>query len=664
VEIIKKGDCAKMKRSNIGIASFVFVCFLMCLICGCAGPGPKPVTEITKPDSSKMSDDEFLDMIEKKCFLFLWNEANPQTGLIKDRADNFNFEDDRRIASVASVGYGLSAICIAQEKGWVGKKAAYERVLNTLKFFRDEMESNHGFYYHFVHMDTGQHLPSSEGSSIDTAIFLAGALTAGQYYKGTEVEVIANELYERADWQWMLGGGQTLTMGWGRNDQMLMARWNHYNEGILCYLLAIGSPTYPIPASSWDEINRPVRSYEEYTCIACSPLFTHQFPQHWIDLRNIHDDYADYYLNSKIATLANRQFCINNSRNFKSYGPDSWGLTACDGPGGYKVYGALPATAPAVHDGTVAPTAAAGSMMFTPEESLAALRFMYDNYNDKIWGRYGFSDAYNITRNWYAKDVIGIDVGAMILGIENARTGFIWDLFMQNECINTSLDKIGFEGGTKEISLPPVPNILAVRAPEDMIIDGKLSEWSYVEFIELEPRQHLEYGNLTDRETDLLSDCMFMWDAEYLYVAFKVCDNQILTPYKDRNIYRNDAIELFIDPENNKLIWGNPLDFQIGLTISGKDKKPQAWAWFQREEIGDNIILGAAETKNGYIIEAAIKWSFLKVKPKDGLIIGICPAVHDLDDNDNSATAKLTWYFINQQGGSQLGTLELIETIK
>jgi hypothetical protein len=611
-----------------------------------------------------MSDDEFLDMVQKKCFLFMWNEANPETGLIKDRADNFNFCDDRKIASVASVGYGLSAICIAQERGWVGEKAAYERVLNTLKYFRDEMENNHGFYYHFVHMDTGQHLPNSEGSSIDTAIFLAGALTAAEYYKGTEVEVVANELYNRVDWQWMMAGGRTLSMGWGHGGRMLMARWNHYNEGILCYLLAVGSPTYSIDASSWDEINRPVRSYKDYTCIACSPLFTHQFPQHWVDLRGIHDKYADYYINSKTATLANRAFCINNSKSFKSYGENSWGLTACDGPGGYKVYGALPATATAVHDGTVAPTAAAGSMMFTPEESLAALRYMYNEYGDKIWGRYGFSDAYNITRNWYAKDVIGIDVGAMMLGIENARTGMLWDYFMRNDCIKKSLEEIGFKEGSMELVMPMAPNVFAVKSPEIMHIDADLSEWSCVEFIELEPKQHLEYGNLTDRDKDLLSDCMFMWDNEYLYAAFKVTDNQILAPYKDNMIYRNDAIELFIDPENNNLIWGNPLDFQIGLTISGKDKKPQAWAWFQRQEIQDNIKLAALKSEDGYIIEAAIKWEFLKVKPRDGLVMGICPAVHDLDDIDGSATAKLTWYFITQQGGSKLGTLELIDTIK
>jgi hypothetical protein len=653
-----------MKTAKSYIYFIILTSFILSGLFGCAGPCPKPVTEITIPDSSDMRDDEFLDMVQKKCFLFMWNEANPETGLIKDRAHNFDFTDDRRIASVASVGYGLTAICIAQERGWIGRARAYERVLNTLKYFRDEMETNHGFYYHFVHMDTGQPLPNSEGSSIDTAIFLAGALTCGQYYKGTEVEAIANELYERVDWQWMLNGGSTLSMGWDHRGNMLMARWNHYNEGILCYLLAIGSPTYPIDASSWDEMVRPVRSYKEFTCIACSPLFTHQFPQHWVDLRGMHDKYADYYKNSMIATLANREFCINNSKSFKSYGPDSWGLTACDGPGGYRVYGALPATGSAVHDGTVAPTAAAGSMMFTPEESLSALRYMYDNYRDCIWGRYGFSDAYNITRNWYAEDVIGIDVGAMMLGIENARSGMVWDYFMLNECILKSLDNIGFKPGSMVVKEVPRPKLMAVIAPESMEIDGKLLEWSYVEMVELIPQKNLEYGNLTDRANDLLADCMFMWDKEYLYAAFKVKDNQVLAPYKDNMLYRNDAIELFIDPENNGLIWSNPMDFQIGMTITGRDKKSQVWAWFQRQEIGDNITMAAQKTDDGYIIEAAIKWEFLKVKPKDGMIIGICPAVHDLDDSDGSATAKLTWYYINQPGGSRLGALELIDTIK
>ena len=653
----------KIAKRPIILISLLFLSVIL-VLSGCAIPKPKPVTEITYPQISKMTDDEFLDEVEGRAFLFFWNEANPETGLVKDRADNFKFNDNKKLASVASVGFCLPAICIAESRGWVGKRAAYERILNTLKFFRDKMVNNHGFYYHFVHMDSGEQLPQSEGSSIDTALFLAGALFAGKYFEGTEVEEIAQELYNRVDWQWMLAKGTTLSMGWNRHGNFLMPRWNQYNEGILCYILAIGSPTHPIPASSWDEITRQIRTYKDYTCITHSALFTHQYPQFWVDLRNKHDKFVNYFWNSTQATLANRQFCIDNMNKYKTYGPNSWGLTACDGPGGYKVYGALPAIQTAVQDGTVAPTAAGGSMMFTPDKSLSALKFMYHEYKDKIWGKYGFCDAYNIDRSWHASDVIGIDQGALILGIENARTGMVWDYFMKNECIQRALDKIGFKSGAKKLKPQIKPMLEARKINSEVKIDGDLSEWINAQVIHLLPSKNLEFGNLTNYKVDLLADCMFMWDDENLYAAFKVTDNQILTPYVDSMIYRNDGVELFVDPENNHLIWGNPFDFQIGLSPDGSDGKRQSWAWFQNTKGSDVIDLSSVKTKNGYIIEASIKWKFLNVEPKAGLVIGISPAVHDMDDKDGSPNAKLNWYFVHQQGGCLLGELKLISNEK
>jgi hypothetical protein len=298
--------------------------------------------------------------------------------------------------------------------------------------------------------------------------------------------------------------------------------------------------------------------------------------------------------------------------------------------------------------------------MFTPELSLSALRFMYKEYGDMIWGKYGFTDAYNIDRNWRASDVIGIDLGALILGIENARSGLIWDYFMRNKCAKRALEKIGFKPGTKTLTPLERPTVKARRASSEIKIDGDLSEWDEAQIIHLEPRKHLEFGNITDYASDLLADFMFIWDDKCLYAAFRVTDNEILTPYRESMIYRNDAIELFIDPEDSSFIWGNPFDFQIGLTPSGPEGEPQTWAWFQNTDGKEQIEIAAVETEDGYIIEVAVKWSFLGVEPKEGLSIGISPAVHDLDNKDNSPNAKLTWYFIHKQGESLLGELKLI----
>jgi hypothetical protein len=630
------------------------------MLSGCVGRRPKPVTEITYLEFEKLTDEEFLDEVERKAFLFFWYEANPETGLVLDRASNFKFNDKRKISSVASVGFGLTALCIGVERGWVSEKVAYDRILKTLKFFKNDMDSNHGFYYHFVHMDSGEALPQSEGSSIDTAIFLAGALTAAKYFEGTEVEKLANQLYERTDWKWMLNDGDTLSMGWNHRGSFLIPRWNQYNEGILAYLLAIGSPTHPIPAESWFKITRPIRTYKDFTAIASSPLFTHQYPQIFVDLRDKNDGLVDYFWNSKVATLANRQFCIENENQYDTYGPNSWGLTACDGPGGYKVYGGRPATQTPVHDGTVAPTAAAGSFIFTPEESLATLKNMYKEHHSKLWGKYGFADAYNVNRDWYAEDVIGIDQGPLMLAIENARSGMVWKYFMKNKCIQESLEKIGFKKGTKKLKPQETPIIEASLAKDTIEIDGNLKEWSKAEVINLIPEKHLEFGNLTDYEKDLLADFMFKWDDEHLYMAAKVTDNQLKGKYTKSLIYRNDSIELFIDPEDNGLLWGNPYDFQIGLCPSGPKGEPETWAWFQQMNVKEHIDIASEEIEDGYIVEAAIDWDFLKIKPEEGLVFGISPAVHDLDDIDYSPDAKLNWYFINAQGKSSLGKITLV----
>ncbi len=419
--------------------SLILIFFI--LFCNVAFAAKLDYANLEKKKTSEMTTAQFLDLVECRSFLFFWNEANPETGLIKDRTNNFR-EDKSEVASTASVGFGLTAICTAEKRGWITYKEAYGRVLNTLKFYRDKMYHNHGFFYHFVDMNTGERVGDNEVSSIDTALFLAGALFAGEYFGG-DIKKLANEIYERVDWQWMMAGGDVLSMGWKPEGGFLAARWGSYSEHMILYLLAIGSPTHPIAASTWHNWSRPIGSYAGNILIECPPLFTHQYSHIWVDFRDKHDAYANYFENSVQATLANRAYCIELSKRFKTFSENVWGLTAADGPNGYMAYGGKPGW-DTVMDGTVAPTAPGGSIVFAPELSIAALKYMFDNYRDKIWGKYGFADSFNLDKNWIASDVIGLDQGAMMLMIENHRSGMIWKYFMKNKSIQNAMKVVGF----------------------------------------------------------------------------------------------------------------------------------------------------------------------------------------------------------------------------
>jgi hypothetical protein len=205
----------------------------------------------------------------------------------------------------------------------------------------------------------------------------------------------------------------------------------------------LGSPTHPIPPESWTAWARPQGTYAGYTTFAQGPLFTHQFSQAYVDFRNQRDFLGyDYFMSSVNATLANRQFTIDHKAEFQTYDDHVWGLSASDGPDGYKAYSAPPGNI--VHDGTVSPAAVAGSIVFTPELSITALQTMYEKYADKIWGRYGFSDAFNVDRNWYDRDVIGLDLGITLLMLQNYKDGLIWRTFCQHPSIQIAMDKAGF----------------------------------------------------------------------------------------------------------------------------------------------------------------------------------------------------------------------------
>lgn len=398
------------------------------------------------PNTARGGSD-LLATIQQRAFEFFWFEADGETGLVKDRAGN-NRGDDYTVASIAATGFGLAVLPIGIEHGWITRDQARRRALTTLKFVRDKNTHQNGWFYHFVEKKTGQRAWNCEVSSVDTGLFVAGALLAGEYLGG-EAKALADELYGRVDFLWMLTDGgarpdeKLLSHGWKPETGFLKPRWNTYSEHLILNLLAIGSPTHPAPPGCWEAWQRNVGEYKGHKTFACGPLFTHQYSQAFIDFRGKRDRMGfDYFESSVQATRANRQFCIDQSSKYPAYGPNVWGLSACDRPvAGYEAYGAPPAIP--VHDGTVAPWAVVASVAFAPKEALAATRYMHTHFPD-LWGRYGFGNSVNPGRGWFAPDVIGIDLGAAALLIENHETGLIWRLFMQLGPIKDAMEKAGF----------------------------------------------------------------------------------------------------------------------------------------------------------------------------------------------------------------------------
>ena len=395
--------------------------------------------QVPKPPS----DDEFLDEIERASFEFFWHEASSSTGQIKDRA-LLNGNDSRTMASIAATGFGLTGLCIADHRGYRKSSEIVERVKTTLRFLWRDLPHEHGFFYHFQDMNTGRRWEKCELSSIDSSLLLCGVLTARQHFSNPEIQDLATKIYERVDWPWMLNGGSTFSMGWHPESGFLKARWEHYCELMMIYLLAIGSPTHPVSPDTWKAWSRPVIKYQGIEYISGNdPLFTHQYSQAWYDFRGKHDAYADFFENSAKATKAHKLFCLSLRDRFPDYGDDLWGITASDSARGYRAWGGPPAIGDP--DGTIVPCATGGSLPFLYDDCMKVLRNIRNRYGDKgAWGRYGFVDAFNPLKNWYNPDVIGIDLGITMLMAENKRTGFVWETFMKNKEAQTAMAKVGF----------------------------------------------------------------------------------------------------------------------------------------------------------------------------------------------------------------------------
>jgi hypothetical protein len=396
--------------------------------------------------------DAFVDDLEHRAALFFWERGDPHTGLVLDRAKADGAAESRRIASTASTGFGLTALCIAAEHGWITREQARARVLATLRFLATGMPRQHGWYYHFVDLRTGERQWKSELSSIDTALLMAGVLTAREYFgEQSEIGQLAESIYEGVDFSWMLNGDpDLLAMGWKPESGFLKSRWDQYCELGIIYLEAIGSPRHAIPADAWYAWRRPHVHYNAYDYISGGPLFTHQYTQAWVDFRGRREDRGDrtdWFQNSVTATEAHRAFCINLRPRFPDYGPDAWGITASDSAKGYVAWGGPPMN-PAI-DGSLVACAPGGSLMFTPEIALRDLRNMRDMLGGRVYTHYGFVDAFNPLTQWIDPDVIGIDLGITVLSAENMRTGNVWRWFMRNGSIRGAMDKAGMRATQK-----------------------------------------------------------------------------------------------------------------------------------------------------------------------------------------------------------------------
>jgi hypothetical protein len=408
----------------------------LALLTSCGGSQPGSSQSPPSPD------DQFLDELERAIFLFFWEQASPTTGLVKDRAFAAG-SDTRTLSSISATGFGLTALCIADQRGYLPTANILARVQTTLSFLLNQMPNQDGFFYHFVNMNTGQRVNRSELSSIDTAILLCGVLTCRQYFSDPQVTKLATQIYQRINWPWMLNGGTTFSMGWTPENGFLNARWDTYCELMMLYLLAIGS-TNPIPASSWEAISRPTLTYENLTYITnlSAPLFIHQFSHAWIDFRNKQDAYANYFENSVIATQAHKIFCSTSlASQFSDYSDNLWGISASDSANGYVIWGGPPPIGPI--DGSLVPCATGGSIPFLAADCISVLRNI-QNWFPRSWQRYGFVDAFNPISGWYDSDVIGIDVGIMMLMAENQRSNFVWNTFMKNPEIPAAMTAVGF----------------------------------------------------------------------------------------------------------------------------------------------------------------------------------------------------------------------------
>ena len=460
-----------------------------------AAPAPIPVSAFT-PTARQLA---LADTVEERTFRWFWETTDSTTGLAHDRWPQRDF------SSVASIGFALTAYPVGAERGWITRAQAAKRTLVTLDYLwrlpqgpeAQNTGGYQGFFYHFLRYEDGRRYEKVELSTIDTALLLGGVLFAQSYYTGTDatessIRTIADSIYRRVDWNWSVTRAPRVVMGWNPEIGYFRADWRGYNEAMIIYILGLGSPTHPLPKESWAawSATNPYTTYRGQEHTNFSPLFGHQYSHVWIDFRGIRDAYGaahgiDWFENSRRATISQRAYAIANPRGFAGYGSDIWGLTACDGPAdtsavlngkpvllhSYWARGASNDGDPEGSerdDGTIAPTAALGSMPFAPEIVYPEMVAMRERYGSVLFDRYGFKDAFNpsVTNagikvrmgtvdpklGWVGRDYLGIDQGPIVAMLENHRSELIWKTMRRNPYIQRGLRQAGFTGGWLDAS--------------------------------------------------------------------------------------------------------------------------------------------------------------------------------------------------------------------
>ncbi len=432
-----------------------------------------------------------MDELQRRTFDYFWELADSSNWQIPDRYPTLTF------SSIAATGFGLSVYLTGVERGYITRQQAAERVFKTLEVLKNlpqgpeatGVSGYKGFFYHFLDLKQARRFKDVELSTIDTAWLLAGILSCMSYFDRDEptenaIREMADFLYRRVEWDWIADEDGLISMGWYPEKGFHPAFWKGMNEGMFIYFLALGSPTHPVAPQAWEKWTETYRweTFQGQEMINFGPLFGHQYSHMYVDFRGIQDEYVrkkgiDYFENARRGTLANRAYCIENPNGFAGYSDKIWGLTACDGPGwaertwngkkttfhGYAARGA--ATVDFLDDGTIAPTAAGGSVPFAPEECLGALHAMWNQY-PKLIGRYGPYDSFNPSFSkggWIDVDWLGIDQGPIAIQLENYRTGLIWNLMKKNPYIVEGLRKAGFKGGWLD---------RPVTAPSDLFEKG------------------------------------------------------------------------------------------------------------------------------------------------------------------------------------------------
>jgi hypothetical protein len=422
-----------------------------------------------------LSDETLLDRLQRAAFGYFLQEVNPANGLVADTSR------ENSPSSIAVVGFALSSYPVAVERGWLTRTDAVNRTLSVLRFFHESDQSGgpnatgyKGFYYHFLDMHTGARIWRSELSMIDTALLIAGVLTSSTYFNSDSCEEatlrrIADALYRRIDWRWAQGGEATIRQGWKPECGFLHYGWEGYNEAIVLYALALGSPTHPMEGHDYEAWTATYQweNLYGYDFLYAGPLFVHQFSHAWIDFRGIQDRFmrekrCDYFENSRRATEVQREYARRNPHRFVGYDENCWGLTACDGPTNQsaglaserrRLFGYTARGVPyGPDDGTLSGWAALASLPFAPEIALRAARDMLQRYPEMLAAQQ-YTSSFNPSlaigdrRAWVSTGHFGLDQGIVVLMIENHRTQLIWRLMRNCPIAGAGLRRAGFRGG-------------------------------------------------------------------------------------------------------------------------------------------------------------------------------------------------------------------------